>query len=550
MPAIPWLGAGARAPEPASFVAAEWPAAAGAVAVPVGLRASASSRPAGLRLLPAASVWLWEGPRERPEHLAEEDGGRAPGSAASPDDGLDLRARLRFVLQPPLGLCLSPGGVLEWPHELMPYQVQGVRLLFERDRLLVADEMGLGKTVQVLAALRLLALRGQVASCLIVTPVSLLSQWRVRFSEWAPELRLAVVHGTPAERDGWWRTPAHAHLVGYETLRGDAALARGRSWDVVVADEAQRIKSADAAVAMALKSLPRSRVWALTGTPLENRPADVASILELVVPDDPEPGRTLRERLAMVQLRRRKAEVLPELPPKIETELVLPMSAEQRRVYDRAEREGLVQLRAEGGAVRITSVLELIVRLKQLCNFDPTTGVSAKLEDLEDRLAILQDTGERSLVFTQFTDDTFGAHAIARGLSAHHPLVLTGAMTPDERARVVDRFRSDLRHEVLILSLRAAGVGLDLQEASYVFHFDRWWNPAVEDQATDRSHRIGQSRPVHVYTYALEDTVEGRTAEVLREKRLLFDEVIEGAGLRPQGTFSREELLRVAGLRG
>jgi len=230
-------------------------------------------------------------------------------------------------------------------------------------------------------------------------------------------------------------------------------------------------------------------------------------------------------------------------------ELVLPMSAEQRTAYDRAEREGLVLLRAGGAAVRVTSVLELIVRLKQLCNFDPRAGASAKLADLKDRLADLRETGERSLVFTQFTDDTYGAHAIARGLSAHRPLVLTGAMALEERSRVVDRFHSDPRHEVLILSLRAAGVGLDLQDASYVFHFDRWWNPAVEDQATDRSHRIGQSRPVHVYSYALEDTVEERTAEVLREKRLLFDEVVEGAGLHPEGAFSREELLRVVGLR-
>src|SRR5262249_18326380 len=150
---------------------------------------------------------------------------------------------------------------------------------------------------------------------------------------------------------------------------------------------------------------------------------------------------------------------------------------------------------------------------------------------------------ERSLVFTQFTDDTYGAHALARRLSAHRPLVLTGAMTLDERARVVDRFRSDPQHEVLILSLRAAGVGLDLQVASYVFHFDRWWNPAVEAQATDRSHRIGQVRPVHVYTYALEGTVEERTVEILREKRLLFDEVVEGTGLHPEGTLSRDELL-------
>jgi SNF2 family DNA or RNA helicase len=256
----------------------------------------------------------------------------------------------------------------------------------------------------------------------------------------------------------------------------------------------------------------------------------------------------VRDRLAAVQLRRRKADVLPELPAKIESELILPMGAEQRGAYERAERDGLVQLRAQGPAVRIASVLELIVRLKQLCNVDPTTGASAKLRDLDERLALLRESGERALVFTQFTDDRYGAQAIARRLAAHRPLVLTGSLTLDQRAQVVERFRADPAHGLLILSLRAAGVGLDLQDASYVFHFDRWWNPAVEDQATDRSHRIGQHLPVHVYTYTTENTVEERTVEVLRGKRLLFEEVVEGAGIRTEGTLSREELLAVAGL--
>jgi SNF2 family DNA or RNA helicase len=225
------------------------------------------------------------------------------------------------------------------------------------------------------------------------------------------------------------------------------------------------------------------------------------------------------------------------------------MPAEQRAVYERAERDGLVQLRALGPAVRITSVLELIVRLKQLCNFDPTTGVSGKIRDLEERLAVLRESGERALVFTQFTDDTYGADAIARRLAAHRPLVLTGSLSLVERARVVQRFRDDPGHGVLVLSLRAAGVGLDLQEASYVFHFDRWWNPAVEDQATGRSHRIGQSRPVNVYAYAMEGSVEERIVQTLREKRLLFDDVIEGAGIHLESALTREELLRVAGLR-
>ena len=554
MPAIPWLPASTMLTwEPARLVRPGRPSAGDALAVPVVLHAATRTRTAELQMLPAASVWLWDGaPREVSDHDSS-DASAAPGAGERPAEGdLDLRSRLRYVLQPPLGLCLSPAGVVEWPHELMPFQVQGIRLLFERDRLLLADQMGLGKTVQALAALRLLALRGEARSCLIVTPAAVLTQWRDRFEEWAPELRLAPVRGAPGERDAWWRAPAHAHLVGYETLRADLALARNREWDVVIVDEAQRIKSAGAEVATAVKSLRRRRAWALTGTPLENRLSDLASILEFVRPSqgtELEPDdRPLRTRLAEVQLRRRKAEVLPELPPKLESELLLPMTAEQRRAYDRAEREGLLELRAQGPTVRITHVLELIVRLKQVCNFEPGSGASAKLSDLEERLALLRESGERALVFTQFTDEIYGAQAIARRLAAFHPLVLTGSVPPDQRAAMVQRFRAEPHHQVMVLSLRATGVGLDLQDASYVFHFDRWWNPAVEDQASDRTHRIGQSRPVHVYTYALEGTVEERTIEVLREKRLLFDEVVEGAGIHVEGALSKEELLRVAGL--
>jgi SNF2 family DNA or RNA helicase len=225
------------------------------------------------------------------------------------------------------------------------------------------------------------------------------------------------------------------------------------------------------------------------------------------------------------------------------------MDAGQRAAYERAERDGLVHLRAQGPVMSITSVLELIVRLKQLCNVDPATGASAKLRDLDERLSLLRESGERALVFTQFTDDTYGAQAIARRLASHRPLVLTGSLTLDQRAGVIERFRTDPAHAALILSLRAAGVGLDLQDASYVFHFDRWWNPAVEDQATGRSHRIGQNLPVHVYTYTMENTVEERIVEVLRSKRLLFDEIVEGVGIHPEGTFGREELLTVVGLR-
>jgi SNF2 family DNA or RNA helicase len=306
---------------------------------------------------------------------------------------------------------------------------------------------------------------------------------------------------------------------------------------------------------MAVKRLPRRRAWALTGTPLENRLDDLASILEFVRPRDEDAVQApvvsdprLRWALSELQLRRRKHQVLTELPPKLAAELVLPMGPDQRRAYDRAENEGVVQLRAMGPAVRVANVLELIVRLKQLCNFEPVTGASAKLLDLDERLWRLQETGERALVFSQFTDSFYGVDAVARRLAPHQPLTLTGAMSLTQRERVLQRFRSDPHHRVLVLSVRAGGVALDLQEASYVFHFDRWWNPAVEEQASDRSHRMGQVRPVHVYAYSLEGSVEERIIEILREKRVLFDEIVEGAGINLETTLTRSELLRVVGL--
>jgi SNF2 family DNA or RNA helicase len=561
MPAIPWLpGEGSDptfeiAAPAAGLILPEPPVAAGARTSLPGMSVRARSRPTELRLLPAASVLLWW------ELPSPPDAGRAVTDAREPVDPAlrdatpDLRDRLLAALQPPLGLFLAGEGIVEWAHDLMPFQIQGVRLLFERDRLLLADEMGLGKTIQALAALRLLALRTEVASCLIVTPAAVFTQWRDQFARWAPELRLSTVRGPLAERAAQWRTPAHAHLVSYETLRADAALATDRTWDLVIADEAQRIKTADAGVAVAVKRLRRRRAWALTGTPLENRVEDLASILEFVRPrlgDDPpaptRPGADLRSELSEVQLRRRKEDVLTELPPKVVSELVLPMTPEQRAAYDRAEGEGQVQLRALGPTVPIANVLELIVRLKQLCNFDPATGASAKIGDLDGRLGQLRESGEQALVFTQFTDDTYGAYAIARRLAAHDPLVLTGQHSLLQRDLTIRRFRTDPRHRVLVLSLRAGGVGLNLQAASYVFHFDRWWNPAVEDQATDRSHRLGQDRPVHVYAYTLENSVEDRILAVLREKRLLFEEIVEGSGIQIQTALTREELLRVAGL--
>ena len=185
-------------------------------------------------------------------------------------------------------------------------------------------------------------------------------------------------------------------------------------------------------------------------------------------------------------------------------------------------------LRSLGAELRVTHVLELILRLKQICNACPRTGASAKLDDLRRRLHEVAEAGEKALVFSQFVAAPFGAEAIARAVKPLDPLLLTGRMSTAARDDAVAQFAADPGRRVLVASLRAGGVGLNLTAASVVFHFDRWWNPAVETQAEDRAHRIGQTRPVQVFAYLTPDSIEQRIGEILSEKRALFADIIDG----------------------
>ena len=347
---------------------------------------------------------------------------------------------------------------LRWPATLFGYQRIGVATLLQRRCALLADEMGLGKTVQAIAALRCLLSLEPGGAALVVVPAGLVLHWRRELRAWAPELALSTVMGSAEERGWAWRRNAQVFLVGYEALRGDARLphVRQRIWTVVVLDEAQRIKNAAADISRTIKGLARERAWALTGTPLENRLDDLLSILEFVAPGRYDPAHSmvgLRRLLAEVQLRRRRADVLHELPPKTVSTRLLALDPRQRRAYERAESEGLVRLRALGTDLRITHVLELILRLKQICNFCPETGRSAKLDDLTLRLAEAVRSGERALVFSQFAGPHFGARRLAQALAAFDPLLLTGELDAHCRASVVSRFQESDRHKVPVLSL-------------------------------------------------------------------------------------------------
>ena len=189
------------------------------------------------------------------------------------------------------------------------------------------------------------------------------------------------------------------------------------------------------------------------------------------------------------------------------------------------------------------------MRLKQICNFCPTTGQSAKFHDVRQRLRTLESEGHRALIFSQFTDEKHGVRAISSRLHSLRPLLYTGDLSSHEKDATMRKFKDNSEHKVLILSLRAGGQGLNLQNASYVFHFDRWWNPAVEHQAEDRAHRLGQTFPVHVYRYILEGTIEERIDHVLREKQLLFDELVDGVSIDLKSALTSNELFGLFGLK-
>jgi SNF2 family DNA or RNA helicase len=486
--------------------------------------------------------------------VAASSPGAGEGDAAPPDP-TELARRLAALLQPPLDDAAA-SEVLAWPAPLHPFQRDGALALMERDSLLLADSMGLGKTIQAIAALRILFARQDIGSALVVGPASLLTQWRRELSRWAPELRALTVSGGPSDRAHLWNVPAHVCLVSYETLRADVLDVRDspvtrRMWDVVLLDEASRIRNRRSGVAVACKRVPRRRSWALTGTPLENSLEDVVSILDFLTPNATTGGAAsvedVRALLCSHQLRRRKQDVLKELPPRQVVDVELELLPAQREAYDRAEREGLLQLEGAGASVTILHVLELIVRLKQLCNADPASGQSSKLADMAERLRAISEDGQRALVFSQFTDSLFGIGRAAEALREFQPLVFTGAMSLAERARVVDTFIRNPTHRALLLSLRAGGQGLNLQAASYVFHMDRWWNPALEEQADSRAHRMGQTNPVTVYRYICVNTVEERIDALLRSKRALFQDVVEDSTLDLGAALTESELFGLFG---
>jgi len=459
-----------------------------------------------------------------------------------PGDVVKLSDRLHYLLQPSLESLLSEGS-LAFPHHPFPYQFEGAAFLYPRRAAVLADEMGLGKTMQAITALRLLLRRGEVRSVLLVCPKPLVTNWQREFAAWAPEVPLMVIEGDQARRQWQWTLrDVPLRVANYELLPRDREFLAGQTFDLVVLDESQRIKNRFSSTSEAVRSIGRRRSWALTGTPVENSADDLVGIFEFLAPGFLSPDmkpRSLGRTVGDYVLRRTKDQVLKDLPPKMIHDEPLELSPEQRESYRMAEEEGTVRLTELGDSAAIQHVFELVLRLKQICNFDPATDASSKYERLEADIEEIAASGRKAIVFSQWVGTL---KKLSGRLEPFGPMEYHGGVPPRRRDAVIERFRNDSSRHVLLMSYGAGGVGLNLQFVNYVFLFDRWWNPAVEDQAINRAHRIGADGPVNVTRFLMLDTIEERIDRILQEKRELFDVIFSGAEGRRKLGLTQEEL--------
>jgi SNF2 family DNA or RNA helicase len=484
--------------------------------------------------------------RPKPDKPQAEGAALPPGRTRlrPSSDTVVVKERLLYLLQPPLE-NLFAGKQVRLPLPPYPYQMEGIAFLMPRCAALLADEMGLGKTMQTILALRLLFQAALVHRALLVCPKPLVTNWSRELRVWAEDLPVEVISGdSDARRSSWLVSNCPLKLVNYEILTRDAALLAEEqaAFDVVVLDEAQRIKNRESKTAQAVRSIRRQRSWALTGTPIENKPEDLVNIFSFV---DPEriPPQTPAKRLPQLTtdsiLRRTKDDVLTDLPPKTIRDAYLELTPAQRDAYVLAEKEGVVRLNALGTTITVQHVFELVMRLKQICNFDPLTRQSAKLERLHADLSEVAESGRKAIVFSQWVEPLL---FLADALQAVGPLLYHGRVMQGQRQAILDQFQSDGSKHVLLMSYGTGSVGLNLQFANYVFLFDRWWNPAVEDQAINRAHRIGQREPVIVTRFVTQGTIEGRIAEILERKRQVFNELIEQNGPPPTLGLTEDEI--------
>jgi SNF2 family DNA or RNA helicase len=513
----------------------------------------------------------------------------ADGDAALPVEGIEAEGWLGELLAAAADARVEP---VEPPPSfagtLRPYQSRGLAWLAFMDALglgaCLADDMGLGKTVQLLALLLSRPPRAakgrRTLPTLLVCPMSLVGNWQREAARFAPSLRVHVHHGGERLGGGALRKAVRGSdlvITTYALAARDREELGAVEWGRVVLDEAQNVKNAAARQAQAVRSFQAPRRIALTGTPVENRLSEMWSILDFLNPGLLGSSRDFRARFALPIERYRDADraeqlrrlagpfilrrlktdrgIIQDLPDKQEIKVFCNLTREQASLYQATVNDMLRKIEESDGIQRRGLVLSTLLRLKQACNHpaqllgdgSALAGRSGKLERLEELLDEVMQAGDRALVFTQFAEMGTLLQGRLQERFAREIPFLHGGVRKADRDAMVARFQDAGGPPVLLLSLKAGGTGLNLTAANHVIHFDRWWNPAVEDQATDRAFRIGQRRDVQVRKLICAGTLEERIDAVIEEKKALAGSVL-GTGEAWLTELSTDELRRVVAL--
>ncbi len=443
--------------------------------------------------------------------------------------------------------------------ELRPYQRSGIAWLSEMLDLgfggVLADDMGLGKTIQLIAV-HLHRQADSSAPTLVICPAGLVGNWQREFQKFAPGVVVHRYHGS--DRTLGVIGSDEVVITTYGIMRRDIDVLGGREWGMVVADEAQQVKNPNSATARALRRIPSVSRVAMTGTPVENRLSELWALLDWTTPGllggmenfqrtiaipvererDPVATSRFAHLIAPFVLRRRKVDpdVIPDLPPKTETDHPVNLTLEQAGLYRATVEEILAAIQTADGIQRRGLVLKLITALKQICNHPaqylretaPLSGRSGKMLVFEELIEAITEAEDSTLVFTQYVKmgELLMTRLAELGVKSEF---LHGSLSLDRRGDMVDRFQ-DGNFPVLVVSLKAGGTGLNLTRATHVIHYDRWWNPAVENQASDRVWRIGQDRPVQIHRLISEGTIEDRISALLEQKSALAESVVGRSG--------------------
>ena len=424
----------------------------------------------------------------------------------------------------------------------------------------LADDMGLGKTVQTLAALQSAQEQGNKRPNLLVCPTSVINNWQRETAKFTPDLKVLVHHGTQRRQGERFQEQAAAHQVvitSYGTMNRDRELLASVPWQTLILDEAQNIKNPASQQAQAARHIPADQRIALTGTPVENHVGDLWSIMQFLNPGllgtqaefkrnffhpiqqnhDPEATAKLQRATGPFILRRLKTDrtIIDDLPDKNETKQYCTLTREQATLYEAVLREAETRIESAEGIARRGSILDTLTKLKQACNHprqllgdnSAIAGRSGKLTRIQELLEELLPAGNRVLIFSQFAE--MGA-VLQQHVQETHGLetaFLHGGVPRKQRDAMVERFQNNPNGpQVFVLSLKAGGSGLNLTRANHVIHYDRWWNPAVENQATDRAFRIGQTKDVHVHKLICAGTLEDRIDLMIDIKQETADQVI------------------------